>query len=41
MFKTWDELSEVEQLETIYSDAHKEAYGFRPRGYGDQSQRCS
>jgi hypothetical protein len=37
MFKTWDELSDVEQLKTIYSDAHKDAYGFRPRMYGNLS----
>lgn len=32
MFKEWDELSELEQLQSIYSDAYKDAYGFRPRG---------
>jgi len=31
MFKTWDEMSELEQLQCTYSDAHKDAYGFRPR----------
>ena len=30
-FRTWDELSEVEQLQEIYSDVYKSAYGFRPR----------
>lgn len=48
-FKSWDELSELEQLQEIYSDAYKSAYGFRPRGYGDfgvaelkdMIQRCS
>lgn len=30
-FRTWDELSEVEQLQCIYSDVHKDVYGFRPR----------
>ena len=31
--REWDQLSEREQLETIYSDAYKDAYGFRPRGH--------
>lgn len=30
-FRTWNELSEVEQLQEIYSDTYKSAYGFRPR----------
>jgi hypothetical protein len=30
-WKSWDELSQMEQAECIYSDMHKEAYGFRPR----------
>ncbi len=30
-FRTWDELSEVEQLQCIYSEVHKDVYGFRPR----------
>lgn len=29
--KTYDELTELEQLQSEYSDFHKEAYGFRPR----------
>jgi hypothetical protein len=29
---TWEQLSELEQLQVVYSDAHKDAYGFRPRG---------
>ena len=34
--KEWDQLSEKEQLLQYISDAHKDAYGFRPRGqYGD------
>lgn len=34
--KDWDDLTEREQLLTYISDAHKDAYGFRPRGrYGD------
>lgn len=32
MFKSWEELSELEQLQSIYSDVYKDAYGFRPRG---------
>lgn len=36
-FKTWEELSELEQAECIYSDMHKDAYGVRPRGI-DTSQ---
>ena len=30
--RKWDDLSELEQLLCIYSDAHKDAHGFRPRG---------
>lgn len=30
----WEDLSELEQLATIYSDAHKDAFGFRPRNGG-------
>lgn len=30
-FKSWDELSELEQLQSIFSDASKDAYGFRLR----------
>lgn len=29
--RTWEELTEVEQLQSIFSDIHKDAYGFRPR----------
>lgn len=28
--KSWDGLSELEQLAILYSDAHKDAFGFRP-----------
>lgn len=28
---TWEQLSELEQLATIYSDTFKEEYGVRPR----------
>jgi hypothetical protein len=27
----WEDLSELEQLATTYSDFHKDMYGFRPR----------
>ena len=30
-FRTWDQLSKLEQLQCIYSDTYKEHYGFRPR----------
>ena len=34
--REWDQLSEKAQLLQYISDAHKDAYGFRPRGqYGD------
>jgi len=29
--KSWDEMTELEQLACEYSDYYKEAYGFRPR----------
>ena len=36
--RTWEELTEREQLLTYISDVHKDAYGFRPRGsYSDYS----
>ena len=36
--KTWEQLTEREQLLTYISDVHKDAYGFRPRGsYNDYS----
>ena len=31
-FRTWDQLSETEQYQSIYSDLHKDVFGFRPRG---------
>lgn len=31
-FPDWEEMSDVEQLHSIWWDAHKDAYGFRPRG---------
>ena len=30
VMKTWDEMSLLEQYSCIYSDMHKDAYGFRP-----------
>jgi len=31
-FKSWEELSELEQAQATYWDMHKDAYGVRPRG---------
>lgn len=31
--KTWDDLSELEQLESIYCDLHKDVYGVKARWY--------
>ena len=31
-FKTWEELTVVEQLYSTFSDMHKDVYGVRPRG---------
>jgi hypothetical protein len=30
-FKSWEELSDLEQAQCIYWDMHKDAYGVRPR----------
>jgi hypothetical protein len=30
-FKSWEEMSELEQAQCIYWDMHKDAYGVRPR----------
>lgn len=30
--RTWDQMTELEQLACTYSDMHKDAYGSRPRG---------
>lgn len=35
--KSWDELSELEQLQTTYSDFHKDVYGIRSRHHYDWS----
>ena len=32
--RLWDELSEIEQLATYYSDLYKDVFGCRPRGAG-------
>jgi len=29
--KQWHELTKLQQLQCIYSDTHKDVYGFRPR----------
>jgi len=31
-FKSWEELTKVEQLQSTYSDYYKDVHGFRPRG---------
>ena len=31
-FKSWDELSDLEQAQATYWDMYKDAYGVRPRG---------
>ena len=31
-FKTWEEMSDLEQAQCTYWDAYKDAYGVRPRG---------
>ena len=36
MFKTWEELTVVEQLQSEYSDFYKEVNGFRPRHMTDE-----
>ena len=36
-FKSWDELSMLEQAREIYWDMYKDAYGFRPRGIDTSS----
>lgn len=32
-FPSWEEMSDVEQLHSIWWDAYKDARGFRPRGH--------
>lgn len=36
-FKTWDELTELEQLETAYCEMHKDVYGVKARWYWTES----
>ena len=31
-FKSWEELSQLEQAQSMYWDMYKDAYGVRPRG---------
>lgn len=31
-FPAWEDMSDVEQLHSIWWDSYKDAYGFRPRG---------
>ena len=36
-FKSWDDMTVLEQAATIYSEMYKDAYGFRPRGINTDS----
>ena len=36
-FKSWEELSKLEQAQCIFWDMYKDAYGFRPRGIDTSS----
>lgn len=36
-FKTWEEMSGLEQAQTIWWDMYKDAHGFRPRGIDTSS----
>ena len=36
-FKTWEEMTVLEQYACQYWDMHKDAYGFRPRGIDTSS----
>lgn len=36
-FKSWDELSELEQLESTYCDMHKDVFGVKARWYKAES----
>ena len=35
MFRAWEDLTEVEQLQCNFSDCYKEVYNFRPSAYYD------
>jgi hypothetical protein len=36
-YKSWDELTELEQLESTYCDMHKDVYGVKARWYKAES----
>lgn len=36
-FKSWEEMSDLEQAQCTYWDMYKDAYGFRPRGIDTSS----
>lgn len=36
-FKSWEEMSELEQAQCMYWDMYKDAYGVRPRGIDTSS----
>ena len=36
-FTSWEDMTELEQAQATYSDMHKDAYGFRPRGVDTSS----
>ena len=38
MFRAWEDLTEVEQLQSDFSDCYKEVYGFRPSAYYGSSE---
>lgn len=40
-FKSWEELSELEQAQSIYWDMYKDAHGVRPRGVDTSSWTLS
>ena len=38
MFRAWEDLTEVEQLQCNFSDCYKEIYNFRPSAYYDSPE---
>lgn len=38
MFRAWEDLTEVEQLQSEFSDCYKEIYNFRPSAYYDSPE---
>lgn len=36
-FISWEQMTELQQLETIYCDMHKDVYGVKARGYHAES----